>query len=94
MTTVGWFGKVKFNDSGYALKLLGNKIEVAIVNEPTDINWIAQGNSNYKIFCRTFLMRIFMALFLTALLFSSTLIGEFASRAEKRYPRSFDCNEI
>lgn len=70
------------------------RLEVAVVNEPTDINWLAQTNSNEKIFLRTLMMRIGMAVFLTALLYSSTAIGEYASRAEKRYPSSVDCNEI
>jgi hypothetical protein len=94
LSSVGYFGNIKWNKSGQALTILGHKMEVQEVNEPTDINWIYQGNSNYKIAFRTMLMRIFMTLFLLALLYLSAVIGEHAVRAADRYPSAVECQEI
>ena len=85
---------VKWNKSGKALSILGNKIEINEVSEPTDIDWTAQSNSNFKLFVRTNLMRLLMTLFLLALLYLSSIIGNKAFLAEERYPSNTDCHPV
>jgi hypothetical protein len=72
---VGFFGNVRWNKSGQALTILGHKVEMNKVTEPTDVDWMSLTTSHKKIVLGRTLLQILMTLVILALIYFSSWIG-------------------
>ena len=68
------YGEIVFNKSGKALTILGERLELEEVGEPSDLNWENVGYPRKLIFRNQIIVIFSMTAFLLFILYFSTII--------------------
>lgn len=88
------YGEITFNKSGKALTILGEKLELEEVGEPSDLNWQYIGYPRKLIFRNQIIVIFSMTIFLFIILYFSTLFQVSEYNKVKMYPAIKDCEGI
>jgi hypothetical protein len=88
------FGNPKWNSSGKAIKILGHRIPLEEVLEPTDVNWLNQPVLATRIFRNRVLGALMLTIFLLFFIWGANNVGEKSSQFSRRYPQSEICDDL
>lgn len=88
------YGDITYNKSGKALTVLGEKLELEEVGEPSDLNWEYVGYPRKLIFRNQLIVIFSMSVFLLGILYLSTIIQVQEYNKVKMYPALKDCESI
>jgi hypothetical protein len=88
------YGEIAFNKSGKALTILGEKLELEEVGEPSDLNWDNIGYPQKLIFRNQIIVIFSMTVFLLTILYFSTILQVSEYNKVKMYPALKDCEGI
>ena len=88
------YGDISYNKSGKAFTVLGEKLELEEVGEPSDLNWEYVGYPRKLIFRNQIIVIFSMSVFLLGILYLSTIIQVSEYNKVKMYPALKDCESI
>lgn len=92
MTEQNVIGTVKYNESGKALEIFDEKLELQEAPEASDIIWENMPLTQYQIFRNTLFFGIIVLAFLLLIVYLFIITHNILDVTNKRYPQMTSCD--